>query len=259
MKTRVWLFFLLIVLASNRSVAQSPISKDSTEKVLRAGKILVVPFEDRMFFTDIMRELSQGSGMTPQEVISSLRSGIVKSIGIKLSDADSSIFLHPDSVDKASLESIYEHLVYKFTPVRISPKNPEKEPVGIHEGQVRTVRDTSTRYMACAFKDTAVLSKLSTEIGVQKLIVLNQMEVRMDLSNPDLLATDPQYIVAIHYTILDTKGSTIAGGLASRKFSQGDHNIRLMMFATFPDLAKTIVASEGKTKGTKAKERKSAK
>lgn len=259
MKTRVWLFFLLIVLASNGSVAQSPIAKDSAEKVLRADKILVVPFEDRMFFTDIMRELSQGSGMTPQEVISSLRSGIVKSIGIKLSDADSSTFLYPDSVDKALLESIYEHLVYKFTPVRISPKNPEKVSVGIHEGQVRTVRDTSTRYMACAFKDTALLSKLSTEIGVQKLIVLNQMEVRMDLSNPELLATDPQYIVAIHYTILDAKGSTIAGGLASRKFSQGDHNIRLMMFATFPDLAKTIVASEGKTKEKKAKEKKSAK
>jgi hypothetical protein len=149
------LFLVGLVLVGFGAFAQAPITSDTTKALKPSSKILVVPFEDRMFFTDIMRELSQGSGMTPQEVISSLRSGIVKSIGIKLSDADSSTFLHPDSVDKALLESIYEHLVYKVTPVRISPKNPEKEPLGIHEGQVRTVRDTSTRYMACAFKDTA--------------------------------------------------------------------------------------------------------
>ena len=241
------LFLVGLVLVGFGVFAQAPTSSDSTKALKSSSKVLVVPFEDRMFFTDIMRELSQGSGMPPQEVVNSLRMGIIKSIGVKLSDADSSTFLHPDSLDRAALESIYEQLAYQFTPVRISPKNLEKEPTGIQEGQVRTVHDTTTRYMAASLKDTAILGRLRSDLGVQKFIFLNQMEVKMDLSDPDMLAFDPHYIVAVHYSILDAKGTSLASGLVSRKFSKGDHNISLMMFATFPDIAKTIVTSEKKS------------
>lgn len=239
--------------------AQALAAIDSTATVASATKVLVVPFEDKMFFTDIMRELSQGSGMTPEEVVGSLRDGMVSSIGSALHVRDSTTYLPSDSLVATELASIYEQLVYQFTPVRPSPKSPEEEKPIIHQGQLRTVRDTVERYMSASVKDIAPLGSLSASKGVQRFIIINQMEVRMDLSDPELLAIDPRYIVAVHYTVMDAKGNSLAGGLASRKFGKGDHNIRLMMFATFPDIAKTIVQSEKAAKEPKAKSGKKAK
>ncbi len=255
---RIFLVFLVGTLAWNNAVAQAPAATDSAATVVSASKVLVVPFEDKMFFTDIMRELSQGSGMPPEEVVSSLRNGIVSSIGEVLHSQDSTLFLHPDSLGKGGLDGIYEQLTYHFTPLRPRPKSPDKES-SIHQGQLRTVSDTVERYMSAGIKDAEVLGKMSANKGAQRFIVLSQMEVRMDLSDPELLTIDPRYIVAVHYTVMDSKGNSLVGGLASRKFSKGDHNIRLMMFAAFPDIAKTIVRSEKAAKEPKTKSGKKAK
>jgi len=255
---KTFLVLLVGTLAWNGAIAQAPTAIDSTATTSPASKLMVVPFEDKMFFTDIMRELVQGSGMTPEEVVNDVRNAMVSSIGSALHGQDSTAYLPVDSVVSGDLASIYEQLTYQFTPVRPSPKSPEKEKQVVHQGQLRTVRDTVERYMSAGIKDASVLGGISASKAVSRFIVLSQMEVRMDLSDPELMAIDPRYIVAVHYTVMDTKGSSLAGGLVSRKFSKGDHNIRQMMSATFPDIAKTILRSEKAAKEPKAKTGKKA-
>ena len=72
--------------------------------------------------------------------------------------------------------------------------------------------------MSAYLKDHVVLTQLDSAYGLNRFLFINQLDVKMDLTNPETAFLDPRRVVAIHYTILDKNGKQLSGGLASQQF-----------------------------------------
>jgi len=205
-------------------------------------RLLVIPFEDKMFFSDVMEEMVQGSDLNPEDLVNILRNGIQLSIRTTLSDSmEVGTFLRSDSIPSAGLISIYEQLGYRYLPVRPNPKGLEVKRSNIERGQVKTSRDTTSRYMSAELKDATVLESFHRSHGFNHFLFITQLEVRMDLSDPQLSVVQGNRTVEAHYTLADVKGNTIFGGLASHRFDGGAAQVQRWMSKAFGPIAKHIL------------------
>jgi hypothetical protein len=239
------------------------------------SKILIIPFEEKLFYCDIMRDLTTENQMSANEIYNRLRNEIQLSLKAALKDSmETATFLNTDSITDQDLINIYAVLGYKYVPVPVKEevdekgkvkkekKQPEpKKEVGIRNGQVVAERQVVDRYMSAQLKSFDVLNQFYTNYGINKFLFINQMDVKMDLSDPETAFIDPRRLVAIHYTIMDKDGKEISGGLASAEFPGTESRLNYIVGANFYKLAAevlgSLVAAEKKEEPDKEKTKKS--
>jgi len=275
---------LLLLIAPSIGSAQTDMFGD--EKVVKTDqevyiedsdtipRILVIPFEEKLFYCDIMRDLTAYNKLDRQQIYDRFRNAIQLSMRSALKDSmETATFLNTDSIADADLVNIYAQLGYEYVPIPIkeevdgkkkkkkAKKQPEpKKEVGIRDGQVIAERDNIPRYMNAKLKDLSVLDSFFSNYGINRFLFINQMDVKMDLTDPETAFLDPKRMVAVHYTIMDRNGEQISGGLTSKQFAGNESNINTIISHNFYKLAIDVVAAlkEAKEKddAEKAKEDK---
>lgn len=221
------------------------------------AKILIIPFEEKLFYCDIMRDLTTVNQLTQQQIYDKLRNEIQLSLKAALKDSmETATFLNTDSITDQDLINIYAVLGYKFVPVlakeevdekgkvKKEKKNPEpKKEVGIRDGQVVAERQVVERYMSAQLKSHEVLNQFYANYGINKFLFINQMDVKMDLTDPEMAFIDPKRLVAIHYTIMDKDGKEISGGLASEQFAGTESRLNYIIGGNFYKLSAEVLGS----------------
>ncbi|MCF8257994.1 MAG: hypothetical protein K9J06_10585 [Flavobacteriales bacterium] len=231
----LWLLLPLPITMMAQGTVADPIPTEQ-------HKLLVVPFEDKMFFTDVMKEMVQGSGLNPDAVVNTLRNGVQLSIRASMTDSlEIGTFLSSDSLPPEGLVKLYEQMSYRYLPMHPTAKRSGPKKSGIEHGQVKTVRDTTTRYMSSTLKDAAVLESFHATYGFDRFLLLSQMDVRMDLSNPELSIINGNRTLAVHYTVLDAKGNPLSGGVASFDFEGGAGDLKWVMSIALGPVATQLV------------------
>lgn len=225
------------------------------EGVKEESKILIIPFEEKLFYSDIMRDLTTVNKMGANEIYHRLRNEIQLSMKKALKDSmETAMFLNTDSLLESDLVSIYAVLGYQYVPVPkeldeakrgkkkpTKKKQPEaKKELGIRDGQVIAERQVEERYMNAKLKDNSILNQFYTNYGINRFLFINQMDVKMDLSDPETAFLDPRRLVAIHYTILDENGIQLSGGLAEAQFPGTESRLNYIIGANFYKLAATV-------------------
>lgn len=219
------------------------------------SKILIIPFEEKLFYSDIMRDLTTVNNMGANEIYHRLRNEIQLSMKKALKDSmETAMFLNTDSLLESDLVSIYAVLGYQYVPVpkeveedkkgkkktaKKKPQEPKKE-VGIRNGQVIAERKVDERFMNAKLKDNTILNQFYSNYGINRFLFINQMDVKMDLSDPETAFIDPRRLVAIHYTILDQNGMQLSGGLAQAQFPGTESRLNYIIGANFYKLAATV-------------------
>lgn len=226
---------------------------DSTEK----AKILIIPFEEKLFYCDIMRDLTEVNQLSQEEIYDRLRNEIQLSLKAALKDSmETATFLNTDSITDQDLIDIYAVLGYKFIPIPVKeevdekgkvkrekkPVEPKKE-VGIRSGQVIAERQVVERYMSAQLKNFDVLQQFYTNYGINRFLFINQMDVKMDLSDPEMAFVDPKRMVVIHYSVMDKDGNPISGGLASEQFSGTESRLNYIVGGNFYKLSAEVLGS----------------
>ena len=242
------------------------------EGVSEKAKILIIPFEEKLFYCDIMRDLTEANQMSKQEIFHRFRNEAQLSLKTALKDSmDAASFHSSDSLKHDELVNIYEVLGYDFLPVPVVEEKGEngkkkkvqepapKREVGVRNGEVIAERQVVERYMSAKLKSPKVLRQLHSTYGFNRFIFINQMDVKMDLSDPETAFIDPKRVVAIHYTIMDKDGKQISGGLASADFLGTESRLSYIIGSTFYKLSAEVLdklvkaedAENGKTKKSK--------
>lgn len=254
MRRAVALLVLASLLLPVRSWAQEAPADSSAHE---AYKLLVVPFEHRMFFTDVMQEMTQGTGMSADVVVSTLRNGIQQSLRSGGTDQlKVGTFMGSDSIPEDHLTGIYEQMALRYIPVNSASKGDAQRKSSIERGQVRAVRDTTARYMSCEMKDPAILGSIRASKGYERFLFINQIEVRMDLSDPEQSMRMDKRTVVVHFTVMDAQGNPLKGGLASHLFDGGAQDVQRVMSEAFGPIAKQMLAAAAPKK---KEEKKAAK
>jgi hypothetical protein len=219
------------------------------------AKILIIPFEGKLFYCDIMRDLTSVNQMTQLEIFNRFRNEIQLSLQAALKDSmETATFLNTDSITDEDLIDIYSVLGYKYIPVpakeevnekgktkKEKPKPEPKKEVGVRDGHVVAERDAAERYMNAQLKDHSVLNRFHSNYGLNKFLFINQMDVKMDLSDPETAFIDPKRVVAIHYTIMDKDGKQISGGLATESFPGTESRLNHIIGSTFYELSAEVL------------------
>lgn len=219
------------------------------------AKILIIPFEEKLFYCDIMRDLTSVNQMTQLEIFNRFRHEIQLSLQAALKDSmETATFLNTDSITDKDLIDIYSVLGYKYIPVpakeevnekgkvkKEKPKSEPKKEVGVRDGHVVAERDATERYMNAQVKDHSVLNRFHSNYGLNKFLFINQMDVKMDLSDPETAFIDPKRVVAIHYTIMDKDGKQISGGLATEGFAGTESRLNYIIGSTFYKLSAEVL------------------
>ena len=238
------------------------------------AKILIIPFEEKLFYCDIMRDLTKVNQLSQQEIYDRLRNEIQLSLKAALKDSmETATFLNTDSITDEDLINIYAVLGYKYVPVpakeevnekgkaKKQKKKPEpKKEVGIRNGQVVAERQSVERYMSAQLKNYEVLNQFYTNYGINKFLFINQMDVKMDLTDPEMAFVDPKRLVALHYTIMDKNGKQISGGLASEQFAGTESRLNYIIGGNFYKLSaevlSSLLAAQKKEQGAENRESK---
>ncbi|MCF8460026.1 MAG: hypothetical protein K9G46_04830 [Flavobacteriales bacterium] len=244
------LTFFLFALFPFFALAQAKL--DSTENT----KVLIIPFEEKLFYCDIMRDLTTVNKMSKDEVYHRFRNEIQLSISAALKDSmETASFLSSDSLKHDELVNIYEVLGYDFLPVPVVEEKGEngkkkkvqepapKREVGVRNGQVIADRQVVERYMSAKLKSTDVLHQLHSTYGFNRFIFINQLDVKMDLSDPENAFINPMRVAAVHYSILDKDGKSIGGGLASSQFPGTENDMNHIIGANFYKLSAEVLGS----------------
>lgn len=237
---------------------------DSTEK----AKILIIPFEEKLFYCDIMRDLTEVNQLSKSEIYHRFRNEVQLSLKTALKDSmETASFHSSDSLKHDELVNIYEVLGYDFLPVPVVEEKGEngnsdshrkkkvqtpapKREVGVRNGEVVAERQMVERYMSAKLKNTNVLQQLHSTYGFNRFIFINQMDVKMDLTEPEMAFVDPKRVVAIHYTITDKEGNPISGGLASEQFPGTESRMNYIIGSTLYKLSATVLGSLIKSEHT---------
>jgi len=223
------------------------------ERVEETQCILIIPFEEKLFYCDIMRNLTAANDMNSKQIMYVFRNDIQLSLKAALRDSlKTATFLTVDSITDAHLIKIYSQLGYSYIPIPVKEekeeetkrdknKKQERVEVKIRNGQIMDGRNNVPRYMSASLKDNTILSNLYKTKGINRFLFINQMDVKMDLSDAEMAFVDPKRVVGLHYTILDASGKHIAGGLAMQQFAATQNNINSIVTETFYKLATEVV------------------
>lgn len=246
-------------------LAQGQTETAETDSSKEMAKILIIPFEEKLFYCDIMRDLTSFNKLSQQQIYDRFRNEIQLSLKAALKDSmETATFLNTDSITDEHLIDIYSVLGYKYVPVpekeelnekgkskKAKKKKEPKKEVGIRNGEVVAERQAVERYMNAYLKDHTVLSQLDSVYGLNRFLFINQMDVKMDLTDPETAFLDPRRVVAIHYTILDKNGKQLSGGLASQQFpgteSDMNHIIGGNMYKLSAEVMNSLMVAEKRT------------
>lgn len=258
----VFLFLLspALLQAQTNTFAEEKVTKTDQEVYAEGAeeqaKILIIPFEEKLFYCDIMRDLTSVNKLSQQQIYDRLRNEIQLSLKAALKDSmETATFLNTDSITDTDLINIYAVLGYKYVPVprvekeekRKKGKNAQREEpkkdVGIRNGQVVAEREAVERYMSAQLKNHEVLKQFYANYGINKFLFINQMDVKMDLTDPETAFVDPKRLVAIHYTIMNKDGKQLNGGLASASFPGTESRLNYITGTTFYKLAAEVLGA----------------
>lgn len=254
-----FVFLLLIsclINLSGQENIQNPDTAFYHEKAM-----MIIPFEEKMFRSEIDKELAEESEKNYETILSNFRYGVAYQFRYEMLyryKAFSLINMTVDSV-REDLERIYAGVSYDYEVILdtagYSGANPiqkiqfdklikesKKEPVnGSVNGEIVSTRDTRKRYMKTVVKDTSLLPYLNDRYECEYYLFINELDLLNDLSDINSVSTGEwNRILKIHFTIIDSNGKVIETGLLEKSFPRDQNNIDEIINTEIKELARQL-------------------
>jgi len=260
---------VLIVVATffvSQSLAQNTTTGNNEESgIANQSSVLVVPFESKMYFSDIDRDISQKTELNFHQIKAKFRAALDQNIYIALKKYHKplSFYSIEPSEAKKELAYIYNSIGYKY---EVMPKEEvvEKETVGkkligkfkkkekeeeyidagIKNGQVVSQVDNREKYMKTAISNENLLPNLDKQYKASYYIFVNQLDIKR-AADQRYMATDEAYQreIKVHYTIFDAQGKEVSSGAIKSRFPSGENEIDKIIKEQFPLIAERIVSN----------------
>ncbi len=223
----------------------------------QGGNILIVPFGDRMFYNEAAAKMLKVSGVSYSEMIREFENGIVAAIqkeggrkfvspgGVTTASRNSDVKLQV----RALLDFYGEKVKSKKKAKRLrlcggaSSKMENNPPKGEKDGEVVSmVGSPDGQFISSKVNSKHEFAKLCRELGVSKVLVINEMDIKEDFSSPYHNGTEHLRQIQLHYSLFDNKGKQLVTGVALENFSSSENNIREIIRLHFGALAKQIIS-----------------
>ncbi len=223
----------------------------------QGGNILIVPFGDRMFYNEAAADMLKVSGLSYSEMVKEFENGLVAAIqseggrrfispaGVTTTSQDVDVKMRVRSLLDFYGEKISSKSTAKKAKLfaKSSSKLENKNPRGEKQGEVVSIIGSpGNQFISSKVNSKREFSKLCKELGVSKVLVINEMDIKEDFSSPYNNGTEHLRQIQIHYSLFDNRGKKLSTGIILKNFSSSENNVREIIRLYFKDLAKDLIS-----------------
>lgn len=240
--------------------------------VIKYEKVLIMPFEPKLYISEADREISRKTGLAPSQIRNNFRWGINNILwaeinpirpAISLLSADDlevqkdlhylyqSIGYHyqtlseeKEEVGKTKTEEVYDKMKNKISST-LRPQPEEEQPgTRIKNGQLYSVAEKRERYMHTRIINPNALELLSNKYEVGYFVFINQFDIKIAPGVDQRQLESEMYPreIKVHYTIMDQFGAEIYAGAAKGFFPSTINDMNRIVKGHLPKVAKQIAA-----------------
>lgn len=256
----------VFVLLSTLAVSAQNSTSGKSETISSAnGKasVLVIPFESKMYLSDIDRDLGEANDLNFQDIKAKFRAALDREIFIALKPYYNplSFYAIEPQESRAELGYIYNSIGFKYEVVpeeevvkkenagkkligKFKKKEKEEEytKAGINGGQIVSQVDNREKYMKTTLPNPKLLPNLNAKYKASHYVFINQLDIKRS-ADMRYVAKEEQYKreIKVHYTIVDLNGEEVSSGAIKSRFPSNQNDIDKIIKVYFPMIARRLV------------------
>lgn len=255
-KTTGILFLLVCCLTAVCQNTTLNTREKNTREATTAHKVLLIPFEPKLYMSEIDRSVNAETGLSAKQIKYKFRNGINEQLYKAFKAAQYGVVdLMDDTVKyRKDLEAIYQFLSYQYqkVPNQENYKAPakEKEEKKIDKGQLTIETNSDARFMNAKLTNAKVVPQLYGKYKTDLFVFVNQLDLKASGAATDALGgTSANRKIVLHYTVYSFDAREINSGIAEMEFEPELNNPKKIIDKYFSKVASTIVQRVNKGLG----------
>ena len=259
------LFFFSLLNSYGQSISEYDQFEVYTQD--KDNKILIIPFENKMYASAIDNELAEYNRLNYSAIKEEMKKGISEQILLSISNKTPAISLehHKDSNSQIlnyiynSIGLKYEKVKYKDT-VELASKKTDliKERLNkfVHQsnqhhekakysrgnlsnGEIHTSNYTEERFMNVIIQNPNLLDELKSKYRTNYYIFINEFHVGRALASPGNIYLKERQI-STHYTVFNQRGREVDAGVIRVKMPEDVYSIQKIKREYLSTIAKEL-------------------
>lgn len=253
------LLFFVFSLAKAQDKTISPGTQTATARESFAKhKIMIIPFEGRMYLSEIDHLINKESKLTAKQIKATMRDGINEQLYKKLKTKMSVVDLMEDTVKtKKDLENIYQYLTYQYQKVpdqnNYQAPTKEKQDAKIEKGQLNIESNSDARFMNAKIKNATLVPYLNGKYKTDLFLFVNELDIKALNGSPADFNSNSARKIILHYTVYTVDAKEINSGIAEVNLPANVNNPSKIIGTYFSQIADLITVRLEKALLTKPK------
>ncbi|HEY1039800.1 MAG TPA: hypothetical protein VGF30_10365 [Bacteroidia bacterium] len=220
--TALFLVGSIVVSAQTTISNSSKPSLSNESAVATKHKVLIIPFESRMYISQIDHKINAETKWDQKKIKESFRFGLdeelYKSVKKKMEVMS---FLDDTAKYRKDLVKTYENLNYSFDKVpnqnKFEAAKSDKGKGGIQKGQLAAETDVNGKFMNAKIKSKELLPSFKTKYKTDVFLFINQFDITSELP-ANGISNEPIRTLTVHYTVFNAEGKEINSGISKTTF-----------------------------------------
>lgn len=257
------LFFTLLFLSSSFVAQNTTINSGNKpeREVAAAHKVMLIPFESRLYMSEIDQSINVETKLTAKEIKYKFRDGLNEQLykAFKANKFNVVDLMDDTTKYRKDLDGIYQYLTYEFQKIpnqeNYQPPKKEKDKKGIEKGQLNVESNSDARFMNAKITNAKVVPILYGKYKTDLFVFINQLDIRASGSKgpAELGDGNGNRKITVHYTVYTYDAKEINSGIAEEEFAVDLNNPRKIIDKHFSKIAATIVQRVNKGLAAPAK------
>ena len=261
---------ILLILISCVSMAYGQEYLDFNSRYNRQKRVLVGPFDERIYFNDATAEIAKRDGLTHDEIMEYFRYQLNLQLVNSLIDSCEVVDLFKDNTreDEADISGLYTTMSYelrlaefeldtenmgalarkraeKLDEARRKQREEEMKNArpGIQNGElVGRKQQTDDMYLHIIIGQPEVLKEIASRRKVDYFLFVNQFDIKTDYRDPYISGQrNVQRLMRVHFSIYNSNGEFVSGNYASTKVPYYEDSKERIVNQYFPEIMRQIL------------------
>ena len=261
---------ILLILISCVSMSYGQEFLDFNSRYNRQKRVLVVPFDERIYFNDATAEIAKRDGLTHDEIMEYFRYQLNLQLVNSLIDSCEVVDLLKDNTREAEadISGLYTTMSYelrlaefeldtenmgalarkraeKLEEARRKQREEEMKNArpGIQNGElVGRKQQTDDMYLHIIIGQPEVLKEIASRRKVDYFLFVNQFDIKTDYRDPYISGQrNVQRLMRVHFSIYNSNGEFVSGNYASTKVPYYEDSKERIVNQYFPEIMRQIL------------------
>jgi hypothetical protein len=241
----------LLFLAGHFSAQQQTINSKpaTTREVAATHKVLLIPFEPRLYMSEVDRNINAETKQSAREIRHRFRDGLNEQVykALRASKYGALDLMEDTAMYKKDLVSLYQGLGYEYMRIpdqkNYRPPVKDKDVKKVEKGQLIVETNSDLRFMNARLRNEKVLLSLQAKYKTDLFLFINELDLKASgYKNPGELGEgSTNRTIIVHYTLFNAQGLELNSGVVEETFDPELNNPKRIVDKHFSKIALILV------------------